>query len=276
MDHTIKVKLFNLAVEYQVSTLMAFMGLSKQATTEDLAASMVQSIATIRGGLPSSEISRQTSGLSDGMAESKTKPLQLSVQIRDCGIGLNPVDIGSKGIFLLAEAHISFRVAPQSPMHGNFELRKGSLHLIDDIEILNDDYDPVSRSALPKGNIPAFIDLSKQGYQSMVTISSANIAFKASENDDGKPLLLVRSTNEVIYLETCADSTQTLIQLLDGLKPPSTPESNPHYHLNPMLPQDLMDSFCGEAFEQDEPESFEETSVDYDEGELLDALSDDS
>jgi autophagy-related protein 2 len=275
MEPTIKVKLFNLAVEYQVSTLMAFMGLSKQATTEDLAASMVQSVATIRGGLPSSEISRNPSGFSDSVADSRTKPLQLSVQIRDCGIGLNPVALGSKGIFLLAEAHMSFKVTPQSPMRGNFELRKGSLHLIDDIELLNDDYDPASRS-LPKGNIPASIDLSKQGYRSMVTISSANVVFKVSENDDGKPLLLVHSTNEVIYLETCADSTQTLIQLFDGLKPPSIPESNPHYHLNPMLPQDLMDSFCGEAFEQDEPDTFKETSAEYDEGELLDALSDDS
>jgi autophagy-related protein 2 len=276
MEPTVKVKLFNLAAEYKVSTLMAFMGLSKQATTEDLATSMVQSVATIRGGIPSGEISRQTTGFSDSGTESRTKPLQLSVQIRDCGVGLNPVGLSSKGMFLLAEAHISIRVTPQSPIRGNFELRRGSLHLIDDVELLNDEFDPASRSPLAKGNIPASMDLSKQGYQSMATISSTNVSLKVSENEDGKPLLVIHSTNEVIYLETCADSTQTLIQLFDGLKPPSIPESNPHYHLNPMLPQDLMDSFCGEAFEQDEPDTLEETPVDYDEGELLDALSDDS
>jgi autophagy-related protein 2 len=276
MEPTIKVKLFNLAAEYHVSTLIAFMGLSDEATTEDLAASMAQSVATIRGGLPGTGVSRQHSGMSESPSDPGIKPLQLSVQIRDCGVGLNPVNMLARGVLLLSDAHVGLKVTTNSPMRGGFELRTGSLHAIDDKELLDQDYSPSSRSSDPLKKA-ASMDLSKLGYQSLISVSKSVISFTADKNEDGNSVLVTQATNEVICLETCADSTQTLIQIIDGLKPPSAPERTPHYLNDPMFPQDLMDSFQGEQFEQEEPEYPEDADADeFDEGELLDAVSDDS
>lgn len=277
MEPTIKVKVFNLAAEYRVSTLMRFLGLSQQATTEDLAASMAQSVGTIRAGIPGTVI-RQTSGFSDSSSDSRSKPFQLSILLRDCAIGLNPTDAPAKGVFLLQDAHITFRISVTAPIKGNIELRKAAVFAIDDIEQLSDDIIATSRASSRGSVTTAHLDLPRVGYQSLITIQSAMVSITAVDKGKGKSTLNVDATNEVIVFETCADSTQTLIQIIDGLKPPSMPENTPQYRTDAMLPQDLMDEFQGEEFYPEEPEFNEEgaSSFGAEEEELRDAMSDDS
>jgi autophagy-related protein 2 len=276
IEPTIKLKFFNIVVEYKVSTLMAFLGVPNQATAEDLAASMAQSVATIRGGFAGSGVQRQSSGFSDSMSDSKAKPLQVNILLRDCAIGLNPTGLPSRGLFLLSETQFSSRLSSESPLRGKLELRKGSLHLIDDVDLLDEGVEVADRSPLISSRSLASEDLLNQGYQSVASISSATATFNATESENGKSLLTIDSSNELILLETCADSTQTLIQMIDALKPPSTPEQNPQYRLNPMVPQDLMDSFCGEAFDQEEDSVAYDGTEDPDyENELRDDISDD-
>ncbi len=54
--------------------------------------------------------------------------------------------------------------------------------------------------------------------------------------------------NNLLFLETCADSTQTMFQILGGLAPPSPPSKVAKYRTEIVPIQDMLASFTGNAF----------------------------
>ena len=250
LEPTIKVKLFNLGAEYRVPTIMAAMGLSDGSRTEDLALSMASSIATIRGE-PHPTLTRQSTTGTQSTRMS-TKALHLDLLVRACGLGLNPAEGAARGIVLLSNAHLTANVSEKEDLDMTLELRKAHLLLVDDVEGLDLSLEPIPRTRASEAESPAQLDLLRQGYQQVASLSSAKVVVTCTDASDGTRLLEVKIGDQLMVMETCADSTQTLISLLNGLKPPMPPSRDVSFQTKVIPVEDLMNdlikSCSGEAF----------------------------
>ena len=244
MEPIIKAKLFNVCAEYRVSTVMAALGIAEDGTVDDIALGIAASVATITGASSPKTLSRQSSQASSPETPT-SKPLQVDLLLRNCAIGLNPRKISSKGLFVLTEAHIAGKQA-KSDYSVTLELRKASVHAIDDIARLEQEHEPPapSRVALPNVHLQ---ELRELGFVSLSSISAAKVLVNiAGDGKDQPQLVDVEFKNELFVLESCADSTQTLIAILNGLQPPSPPSTAERYRTVVPL-QQMMESFTGDA-----------------------------
>ncbi|RAR12287.1 autophagy regulatory protein [Stemphylium lycopersici] len=248
MEPVAKVKLFNLCVEYRVSTVMAALGISEDGTVDDLALGIASSVATITGATSPQTLSRQSSQ-TNPPSPSTAKPLQIDLLMRNCAIGLNPRKTSSKGLFVLTEAHIAGRQA-RNDYSVTVELRKASMHAIDDVARLEEE-EPLPASPITTTN-RQLQELNQLGYVSLSSISAAKVYVKiAGDGQDQPQLVDVEFKNELFVIESCADSTQTLIAILNGLQPPSPPSTAEQYRTVVPL-QQMMESFTGDALIQDD------------------------
>ncbi|KAF1998681.1 hypothetical protein P154DRAFT_469201 [Amniculicola lignicola CBS 123094] len=248
MEPVIRVKLFNLCLEYRVSTIMAALGLAEDGTAEDLALGLASSVATITGATSPKALSRQSSG-SSSSPNSPAKPLQVDLLLRDCAVGLNPRKIPSKGLFVLTNARFEGRKAKEDNFSATVELRRASMFAIDDVTRLEERLDIPSPSNLP-GSRQVF-ELRESGYVSLSSISSAKVQVNVAGD-----VVDVEFKNELFILESCADSTQTLIAILNGLQPPTPPSTAQQYRTVVPL-QQMMESFTGDSISRPQ-EEFEE------------------
>ncbi|CAA9967147.1 autophagy regulatory protein Atg2 [Pyrenophora teres f. maculata] len=255
MEPVAKAKLFNVCVEYRVTTIMAALGISEDATVEEITSGLASSVATITGASSPQTLSQQSSEVSSPSPSAPVKPLQIDVLLRKCAIGLNPRKSVSKGLFVLTEAHIACKQA-KSDYTVTVELRKASMHAIDDTARLDDEHEPVPPSITTNRHLH---ELSKSGYVSLSTISAAKVFVNISGDGKDQPQLVdVEFKNELFVIESCADSTQTLMAILNGLQPPSPPATGDQYRTVVPL-QEMMESFTGDALAQDdyeEPDDF--------------------
>ena len=260
MDPTVKIKLFNLRVEYTVSAMIALLGIKNEVESGDAAVGMATSLANL-GDLQSSQqgaatpLRRRSSAKSDRQSASMKSPKRISVLMQDCLVGLNPRDSPAKGIFVLTNARFSGFVDEQEPSEAVLELRKASLMVIDDarnagyIDNLRRRNTAVARG----GQLQALVEM---GYVPVTTISSAMAAVKVIPVEDNTKSLDVELRDDLLILETCADSTQTLISLLNGLQPPAPPRTTEIYRTQlTTLPEMLQQSFSGDAYATDAPEN---------------------
>ncbi|RMZ67320.1 Autophagy-related 2 [Pyrenophora seminiperda CCB06] len=251
MEPVAKAKFFNVCVEYRVTTIMAALGISEDATDEEIASGLVSSVATITGASSPQTLSRQSSQVSSpAPGTAAPKPLHIDLLLRKCAIGLNPRKSASKGLFVLTEAHVACKQA-KSDYTVTLELRKASMHAIDDTARLEDEHEPVPPSITTNRHLH---ELSKSGYVSLSTISAAKVFVNiAGDGKDQPQLVDVEFKNELFVIESCADSTQTLIAILSGLQPPSPPVTTDQYRTVVPL-QQMMESFTGDALAQDDYE----------------------
>lgn len=244
MEPMVKAKLFNVCAEYRVSTLMAALGLSEDGTADEIALGLATSVATITGASSPKSLSRQSSQASPP-ATPTTKPLQVDLLMRNCAIGLNPRKITSKGLFVLTEAHIAGKQV-KSDYSVTLELRKASVHAIDDVARLEEDYEPPSPAVAALMN-RHLNDLRELGFVSLSSISAAKVLVSIAGDGKEQPQLVdVEFKNELFVLESCADSTQTLIAILNGLQPP-TPLPTAEQYRTVVPLQQMMESFTGDA-----------------------------
>ncbi|KAE9993079.1 hypothetical protein EG327_006609 [Venturia inaequalis] len=248
LEPTVKLKLFNLCAEYRVPTLMAVLGMSGVETVEDLAADMVSSIATVR--LESSQgISRQNSRATSESNRSPVSPFHVDLLLRDCAIGLNPERSFSKGIFLLSNARFNANTAVKENFSVALELRKASILLIDNVDSWDPSITPALRSRSSTAPSPAVPDFIRQGWQSVATITTTELKVHIADDGKGDNSMNVVLKSGLFLMESCADSTQTLIAVLGGLSPPQPPSKAKRYRTNNSAPiTDLMASFSGEPF----------------------------
>ncbi|KAL4735103.1 autophagy-related protein 2 [Aspergillus similis] len=244
MEPTIKVKLHNLRVEYTVSAAMAFLGVSDEMTSGDVAANMASSLANI------AELHPPLQDLEEGSA-APVKPMKLKVSLRDCVLGLNPRGTAARGLIVLTNSTFNGAIHDLSSSEVALDLRKASVMIIDDVG--NTDARgnlPRRRAASPQSDqIHAFIDM---GYVSVSSISSATAVVRIMRlNENGAKSLDVEIRDDLLILETCADSTQTLISILSGLQPPSPPSQLKKYRTEVVPIRDMLDSLSGDAFAAD-------------------------
>ncbi|KAK7186935.1 ATG C-terminal domain-containing protein [Paraphaeosphaeria sporulosa] len=244
MEPVIKAKLFNLCAEYHVSTVLAALGLSEDGTIDDIALGLASSVATVTGVTPPATLTRQAS--SSSSVTTKIKPLHVDVLFRNCAVGLNPRKIPAKGLFVLTDAHFSGKQMSKAEYSIELELRKASVQAIDDVARLTEE-----PKAAPTSNVvisnPQLRELLAQGFVTLSSIAAARVIVTTAGDGAAQPQQVdVEFQNELFVIESCADSTQTLIAILNGLQPPMPPSTAERYR--PTVPlQEMMDSFTMDA-----------------------------
>ncbi|KAF2458188.1 hypothetical protein BDY21DRAFT_284675 [Lineolata rhizophorae] len=257
MEPTVKLKLFNVCLEYRVETVLALLGLNKDgsgATVEDVVVGMAGSVATITDRqLEPGRLSRQSSGSSsEDSGPWAKKPLHVDVLARDCVLGLNPRDVPAKGLFVLTNTRFAGNVPTgKEGMAGTLEVRKASMLIIDDVgNFVRGTVPPAARSRADVFGSPQVADLCLRGFVSVNSISAAKASVNVVETSEGTKSVDLDLKDDLFVLETCADSTQTLIGILNGLKPPMPPSKELKYRTEVMPVQNMMASFTGDAFEE--------------------------
>ncbi|RHZ65832.1 putative autophagy regulatory protein Atg2 [Aspergillus thermomutatus] len=252
MDPTIKIKSHNLRVEYTIPAIVAFLGLSEDMMTGDVAANMANSLANIA---ESQHFQRNASEVSMGLKDRQTssKPSRLAFALRDCVLGLNPRGTAAKGLVVLTNAKFSAAISNHGSSEAMLDLKKASIMVIDDVKNMGlAENLHRGRSTIPQSDqIQSFIDM---GFVPVSSISSAMATVKLMQlDDDGTKSLDVELKDDLLILETCADSTQTLISIINGLQPPTPPSMAIKYRTEVLPIEDMLASFSGDAFTMDSP-----------------------
>lgn len=250
MDPTFKVKLHHLRVEYTIPSVMAFLGLGRDTTGRDLAGQMASSIANLAENSP---LTMEDSVFYQPQpnASRASKPIKLAVVFMDSVLGLNPRSSPSKGLIVLTNAKFTGALHTDESSDANLEIGKASIMIIDDVTNVGTAENLHQRaSASPQSKqVQGYIN---QGYVPVSSISSAMAVVKIMKLDeDGTKSLDVELRDDLLILETCADSTQTLISILNGLQPPTPPSITKKYQTEVTPLQDMLASFSGNAFATD-------------------------
>ncbi|OAF55035.2 autophagy- protein 2 [Pseudogymnoascus destructans] len=251
MEPVIKLKLWNLRLEYNVPTLMTLLGLKVNATTEDMATGIAASVATLTDRKQISLAMQRGEAKGKGPKSQESKALTVDVAIRECILGLNPLGLPSKILVVMTEGHVSAVLPEDNNTNVTAEMGKGSLVAIDDVaNIIAPTLANKSRRQSFDGGSSQVADLCSRGFVCLGYVASAKAIVRVSTGKKpGEKNIDVELRDELFVLETCADSTQTLIAALAALAPPSPPSKEVKYRTKVMPMQDLLASFTGDAFE---------------------------
>ncbi|KAH9826278.1 Autophagy-related protein 2 CAD motif [Teratosphaeria destructans] len=261
-EPVVKIKVFNTLVEYSVPTIVALTNMDLQKPTEEIVTDLAQSVANL--ARPEAEKGSQPiPGEGASPAEKKTK---LDVLIHDSGIGLQPDKISAKGILVLTDARFSTILPPEDKVTARLELRRSAIFATDDAT-------SDLMGGTPSRRAPSNVTtdsrltavLSQQGFVSLGSIRSMKLAVHAEGAEGGDKTVEVDVSSELLLLETCADSTQTLFAIMGGLAPPTPPSTEPKYRMQPMTIEDMMASFTGEPEKEPRSEAMPETLFDAEE-----------
>ena len=250
MEPTAKIKLHNARVEYHVSTIMAMMGYKETMDGANIVADMVSSITTLTGRDSARNspprLSTQVSANSDASASSKA--LRFDIALRDSIIGLNTRSSPAKGLVVLTDTHFIGVMPRKGVANATLELRKASIMVIDDTGNVTQSNAASKRRSLD-GRRSQIETLSATGYVSVSTISAAKATMQIvkAEGDHSKSID-IEIRDELFVLESCADSTQTLLGIMNGLSPPMPPNKELKYRTEVVPVEDMLASFTGDAF----------------------------
>ena len=251
MEPVVKIKLWNLKVEYRVPTLITLLGLTEDATAQEVSASLATSVATL------TDIARKKAPQPpahghvrpDTFSNAEAKPLIIDMVLRDCLLGLNPLGQASKLLVVLTEAHLAAALPKDQNAHASLDLSKASLLIIDDVaNILSVDSHSRPRRHSFDGGSTQVADLGLMGYVQIGSLSSAKAILQMTTNKEGERSIDVELRDDLFVLESCADSTQTLIAILNGLIPPTPPSKEMKYRTEVIPVEDLLASLSGDAF----------------------------
>ena len=253
MELVLKVKLLGLSVDYRVPTVMDILGLAADATPQDFEESLAASVANLGDqahaaikGLPGGPV------MSAGQ-EKEPKAIKVDVALRDCLIGMNPLGLGSKLLVVLTDSHLEIVPGRRETLDVVVVIKKASILLIDDISLLeSDDHQFVATRRAQVAPSQQTLELCKKGYVNICQISAAKATVKVAKDEDGESHVDIEVRDELLVLETCADSTQTLISLANALTPPTPPSKEIKYRTSVVPVQDLLASITADAFGRSE------------------------
>lgn len=275
MEPIIKVKIQNLRLEYHVPTLMALMNLSGDGSPELKGADMISSITTPKGRQQASDSPppslSQSSSKSDKYATS-SRPMKLDIAITDSIVGLNPMNCPSRALVVLTNAHLNGIAPKVNEAQATLEIKRASILIIDDESNIN------SESEMPRprvqGNRGDQIQrLLDSGFVSVSYISSAKASMTLAKSESSESQLLdVEIRDDLFVLESCADSTQTLQTILNGLKPPAPQSDEIKYRTEIVPVEDMLASLSGDAFATSTAgeENVSNIPLGLDEGDMMD------
>ena len=273
MEPTAKIKLNNLRIEYHVSTIMAMMGYEDMTDRGKVVADLVSSVATLTSREPPPNspprLSTQSSARSDTSVGSKA--LRIDIALRDSVLGLNPRNSSSKGLVVLTDTHFVGVMPREHEAHATLEIRKASVMVIDDVANVT----PASAAAKRQsfdGRRNQVEALSATGYVSVTTISAAKATMELIKaEDESSNRIDVEIKDKLFVLESCADSTQTLLAIVNGLNPPLPPSKELKYRTEVVPVEDMLASFVGDTFAAEEADDDDDDlPLELDEGDMVD------
>ena len=275
MDPTIKIKLHNVRVEYHISTIMAITGLSETMTAEAIIADIASSVATVTNRReysvsPAKPLSQASS--SNERSTSSSKTLRLEIAIRDSVIGLNPQNSTARGLVVLTNTQFVGAFPKEDEASATLEVRKASLMIIDDVQNLIPANDAV-RDSSSDAQHNQVQSLSGKGYVSIGYISAAKASLNVVKTGATEAQSIdIEVKDDLLVLESCADSTQTLQSIINGLKPPSPPSTELKYRTEIVPVQDILASLSGNAFAtgQNADGVREDNPLEFEEGDMVD------
>lgn len=275
MEPTAKIKLHALRIEYHVSTIMAVMGLEESNVTDSIISEMVSSVATLTDRRARKEVSphftKQNSVSSDGSASS-SKMLRLDVSLKNSIIGLNPRKSAARGLIVLTDTSIVGAMPTDKDANAILDIRKASIMVVDDMANVIPAIEKMGthQSLSLPGNMVE--SLSHIGYVSVGTISSAKATIQiVGLATDSEKAIDIEIKDDLFVLETCADSTQTLQCVMNGLSPPMPPSTEPRYRTEVVPIENMLASFTGNVFATTRSSAELDTPpLELDEGDLMD------
>ncbi|KAK4162651.1 hypothetical protein QBC43DRAFT_74901 [Cladorrhinum sp. PSN259] len=248
IEPAVKVILNGLNVEYRVPTIMDVLDLSEDATPQDFEASLAASVANL-GDHAHTAIKGAPLVSPSPEANKSSKPIKVDVGFRDCMIGLNPLGLTSKLTVVLTDAHLDVTPGKQETVHAVSSLKKASILLIDDVSILDAPGAPFASSrqsqVAPSKRVT---DLCAKGYVNICQISAAKATVRTFKDESSGTQVEVDVHDDLLIIETCADSTQTLITLANALKPPTPPSKEIKYRTTVVPVEDMLASITNDAF----------------------------
>jgi autophagy-related protein 2 len=253
MEPVIKVKLWNIRLEYRVSLIMNLFGISEEMTTEEAIGNIAGSVATLR--LPHESIENLAKPANLGprheKAEDYIKPLKLEIILRDTVAGLNPLGMSSKALVVFTETRIALALPKDQSFQVSIEINNASLLVIDDLSnmlSIEDVRSGSNRHSLHSPS-PQISDLCASGFVSVSNMRSAQALISICNDDiTGDKYVDIELKDELLVLETCADSTQTLVNIIEGLQPPRPPSTDVKYRTEIVPVEDMLASLSGNAF----------------------------
>ncbi|MCJ1479549.1 autophagy- protein 2 [Lambiella insularis] len=272
MEPTIKFKLWNLRIEYHISTVMATLGLSETATGDMIITDLAGSIATLTDQQLPPKLASQPSE-SNEKSSLRKKTLRFEVAIRDSVVGLNPRTSQSKGLFVLSNTRILGTVPGKDvdELSGIMDIKKAVLMVIDSTAniVTESDLPTVSTPLSPRTQVQS---LAAMGFVAVSDISAAKIMWQAVPIDaGGERSIDVDVRDDLFVLETCADSTQTLLAVFNGLQPPVPPSQEVKYRTEVIPVEDMLASFTGNTYitTEDEEGQRNDYPLELDESDLM-------
>ncbi|KAK6539575.1 autophagy- protein 2 [Orbilia ellipsospora] len=239
----IKIKIWNARFEYHVDPVRALLSLTEKDTPDVLATNMVDSIAN----LAEKEITRHMKDSPQGSPNAQ--PLRLNIGLSGLCVALNPLDSPARALFLVQDGSFVCELSSQQPFSATLILNKANLVEIDDRHNLTSPQKLHLEPRKQKGELKEdLVWYTTQGYVSILTATSARASLKLEEGaTDGEKMMAVEVEDVFIVVESCADSTQTLIGILNGMKPP-LPESEEIKYLTQIMPVDVFANLDENAF----------------------------
>ena len=274
MEPTAKIKLNNLRVEYHISTIIAMMGYKDMTDGGTMVADMVSSVTTLTNRRPPPDspprLLTQNSARSDTSVSSKA--LRIDIALRDSVLGLNPRNCPSKGLVVLTNTHFIGVMPREHEAHATLEIRKASVMVIDDVANVTPAYAASKHQPFDfrRTQIEA---LSATGYVSVTTISAAKATMElVKAEDDASNRIDIEIKDKLFVLESCADSTQTLQAIVNGLNPPQPPSKESKYRTEVVPVEDMLASFVGDTFAAEQPDNGgdDELPLELDVGDIVD------
>lgn len=255
IDPVVKLKLQNLVVEYRVPTIMDVLGLGADATPQDFEESLAASVVDL-GEQARSALAREPASPTEAVSKSKqSKPLTLDVEFRDCVLGLNPHELPARLAVVLLDAHLSVDLPKDVETRAALDINKASVLLVDDAsQSRSGGVSSRNSRRVSASTSKQVMYLSSLGYVEVCFTSSAKAIVDVKAGADGEKHVNVELRDDLLVLETCADSTQTLITVANGLKPPTPPSKENKFRTKVMPVQDLLASISAEAFGRPEGE----------------------
>lgn len=251
MEPAIKVRMRNINFEYRVPTIMDALGLSSETTPQEFDAMLAASVANL-GEQAHTALAANPPSLSPRSPQGgPTKPTIVNVAFRDCLLGLNPLALTSKLNLILQDAHVEVSLPAGEDVNAVGNLKKAAILLVDDVSLLES-----PQSAGPARHRGSDVQrqtdmvstLCSKGYVNICQISSARATVEATAGPTGEMHIDVELRDDLLVLETCADSTHTLIALTGALKPPTPPSREVKFKTEIIPMQDMLASITADAF----------------------------
>ncbi|KAM0247249.1 hypothetical protein ACHAQJ_009916 [Trichoderma viride] len=255
IEPVIKLNLQDISIEYRVPMIMDILGLTNDATPQDFEESLAASVASL-GDQAHAALARQQPQSPTEVTAKQNKPMTLDVSFRDCLVGLNPLNQKSKMVLVFTDARLAVALPKDEVTNVTLDINKASILLTDDASLSTPDHraSTNSRRRSSSSASPQVVSMCAQGFVDICYMSSAKVIVNVAPGLDGEKQVEVEVRDDLLVLETCADSTQTLISLANALSPPTPPSKENKYRTNVMPVQDLLASISAEAFGRPEGE----------------------